>query len=711
MNKIDLNLEFCHGISKLDHCFDFSKGKDFLLYAQNGSMKTSFYNTIYEYKSGKPTQDVFFPQRATIREIKDENGNDIPSENIVCIGNDDYDLPTDNISSLLVNEKLKNKYDSIMSSLDKKIKAINKSIKSLSGDTVDTLFNDLGITNISEIPKCMFNKDNVIENFKNLKYKNFFNKDFEENLQEKDVLNSINDYIDLCNKIVEENPIFVKDVFELYNLKSINKSLNSNNYFTPGHLLKLYDKSQKVYKDFNQENLSILIESVDQEIAENDNINKVNQVLTSKIKTQELNVFLSQNQWIIPFLKDLDGLKKEYWHYILSSSQDLAKLTEEYNQLVNDNKKELDEILKESTSKENYSNWSDAIDIFNRKFINMPFELEIDNLSDVILKKSACSLKYKFHDISGVKNDDVPIDTLKNNLSKGERKAFNILNLIFEIQYRIKNNIETYVIIDDIADSFDYKNKYAIVELLKELNDNNLFHLIVMTHNFDFYRICANQLSVTTLSILKDTKINFISFYYKKNIFSTFKDNIDKEIYFLSAIPFVRNIIELTKGNNDSDYIFLTSTLHYKQNTSSILISQINRIFSTAIFKNSSISDNNYLNTLFATADSITRSTKTISLENKLCLSMAIRMKFEMFLFSKISSWNVINGFTKNQTYEMIRYCISKKLLTSAETIIASKVSIMTSENIHVNAFMYEPIIDMSDDELITLYKEVKLLK
>ena len=31
----------------------------------------------------------------------------------------------------------------------------------------------------------------------------------------------------------------------------------------------------------------------------------------------------------------------------------------------------------------------------------------------------------------------------------------------------------------------------------------------------------------------------------------------------------------------------------------------------------------------------------------------------------------------------------------------------MTPENIHLNAFMYEPIPDMSDDSLKALYSEV----
>jgi hypothetical protein len=34
----------------------------------------------------------------------------------------------------------------------------------------------------------------------------------------------------------------------------------------------------------------------------------------------------------------------------------------------------------------------------------------------------------------------------------------------------------------------------------------------------------------------------------------------------------------------------------------------------------------------------------------------------------------------------------------------------MTPENIHVNSFMYEPIIDMADDHLRDLYARVKSL-
>ena len=44
------------------------------------------------------------------------------------------------------------------------------------------------------------------------------------------------------------------------------------------------------------------------------------------------------------------------------------------------------------------------------------------------------------------------------------------------------------------------------------------------------------------------------------------------------------------------------------------------------------------------------------------------------------------------------------------ESLILDRVTMMTSENIHLNNFMFEPIIDMSSENLKRLYKEVKSL-
>jgi hypothetical protein len=42
---------------------------------------------------------------------------------------------------------------------------------------------------------------------------------------------------------------------------------------------------------------------------------------------------------------------------------------------------------------------------------------------------------------------------------------------------------------------------------------------------------------------------------------------------------------------------------------------------------------------------------------------------------------------------------------------VIQRVVLMTPENIHLNSFMYEPILDMSDEHLKRLYGEVLELK
>ena len=50
------------------------------------------------------------------------------------------------------------------------------------------------------------------------------------------------------------------------------------------------------------------------------------------------------------------------------------------------------------------------------------------------------------------------------------------------------NECPTIFVVDDIADSFDYKNKYAIVEYLTDILTEPFFLQIILTHNYDFYR-------------------------------------------------------------------------------------------------------------------------------------------------------------------------------------------------------------------------------
>jgi len=57
--------------------------------------------------------------------------------------------------------------------------------------------------------------------------------------------------------------------------------------------------------------------------------------------------------------------------------------------------------------------------------------------------------------------DTAPIEggDLIKYLSMGERRAFYILNVLFEVDPTRKDGQEPLIVIDDIADSFDYKKQ------------------------------------------------------------------------------------------------------------------------------------------------------------------------------------------------------------------------------------------------------------
>ncbi len=61
-----------------------------------------------------------------------------------------------------------------------------------------------------------------------------------------------------------------------------------------------------------------------------------------------------------------------------------------------------------------------------------------------------------------------------------------------------------------------------------------------------------------------------------------------------------------------------------------------------------------------------------------------------------------------NQTRELMNGFLQ---IDSGEAVeLISEVNIMTPENIHLNSFMYEPILDMDVIELLNLYRQITAL-
>lgn len=106
MKELNVKLENCFGIEKLDYTFDFGDNHVFAIYARNGLMKTSFAKTFLRIRQGKVKEirDEIFGEAGTA-DVKID-GKIIGKDDVYVIQSLDTSFTSD-ISPLLVNDELK----------------------------------------------------------------------------------------------------------------------------------------------------------------------------------------------------------------------------------------------------------------------------------------------------------------------------------------------------------------------------------------------------------------------------------------------------------------------------------------------------------------------------------------------------------------------------------------------------------------------------
>lgn len=310
------------------------------------------------------------------------------------------------------------------------------------------------------------------------------------------------------------------------------------------------------------------------------------------------------------------------------------------------------------------------------------------------------------------------------NLSAGEKKAFFILQNIFELEARRANGQQTLLVFDDIADSFDYKNKYAIIEYINDLAKDGNFKILILTHNFDFYRTVVSRLQAKIAKVVtrkEDRTIVLTPAFAQPDILKRrLLHNITQRKAFIACIPFARNIIDYTNGDTD-EYKLLTACLHLKKNepgskeiTLSQVLDVVKEVFKAAKDKADDMIflADNYWDAIMQEADDILNDDNEIDIVNKLVLSMAIRLRGEDYMNSQLTDAQkqeieAGNNLTSSTLTVFKKYHIMDK---EAECLVMDRVLMLTSENIHINNFMFEPLVDISILHLKQLYNEVKAL-
>ncbi len=130
--ELKINIENCYGIGKIKDIFlNFSEANSYLLYAQNGVFKTSFAKSLTDLINNEMPKDNFYPNRES--EIKIEfNGKKISKENVVVFHSYDEKFSSeDSVTTFMAKSELKQRYDNILSELEKEKKTLLKSLRDI----------------------------------------------------------------------------------------------------------------------------------------------------------------------------------------------------------------------------------------------------------------------------------------------------------------------------------------------------------------------------------------------------------------------------------------------------------------------------------------------------------------------------------------------------------------------------------------------------
>jgi len=715
--KLKIKLENCYGIRSFQNDIVFASNTPIVIYAPNGSMKTSFSKTFLDYINGQQSKDRVFKGRTTVREIKDGSGNDIDKNQLFVIESYNQSFKSKKVSTLLANKALKDRYDKIYSDIDEKKEALVKELKAASGirNGVEESFSLAIAHSERDFYKALERVEKEVQNGKedwlcDFKYQVVFNDKVLALLEAPDFKARLAEYMAEYDKLVSESRFFRKGIFNHNNAADIAKSLKDNGFFEANHTVTMVAKTSKEEISTEKELVKV-IEKEKNDILTDPKLlkafNELDKKLDKNKEAKEFRNHLDANKAVLAELGNLPLFKEKLWiAYLIKSKAEFKSLMQVYNQA----KLELEKILADARKEE--TKWKKVITIFNDRFF-VPFKVTMENQEDVILRSEAPSVGFSFTDPT---DPEVPVSEseLWGVLSNGETRALYLLNIIFELEGRVEEKQPTLFVIDDIADSFDYKNKYAIVEYLSDIAREPLFHQIILTHNYDFFRTICSRLNIqrenTFHTIKSPSGVKLIEERYRKNPFLYWKNNLNVDEMLIASIPFVRNLAQYC--GFDSHFLTLTSLLHYKSDTDSITVKALQEILKDVLRDKSSLAlsnpDRSIKMLVYELAGKIVGEIEeVVELEKKIVLSIAIRLKTEEYLIAKINEPDFVNGIKRNQTLALIARFREKFPDMRKEISLVEQVNLMTPENIHINSFMYEPILDMANDHLKQLYSKV----
>lgn len=736
MKQLNFDFKNCFGISKFKETIDFKTCNTVMIYAPNGTMKTSFAKTLQilsqraESNKRKGLEETICDRLHKDLPVKSnitlESGAVLKPENIFVANPDDMTFDAaQSVTTFLASTDLKKRYDTIIKIISGTKNNFIKQYKKISQSTdceteLVSVFAEKENSSIYDILDILWDK---INNADYPLYQIKFNDIFDKKGAVKDFIEknmtSLNLFVQRYNELLTKSQFFHistdgKTTFGTYQAKTLSNGLKDGSFFKVNHKLQLKDNSN--IESFSQLNERILeeIKTVESDEKLQATFTKILEKLDSNAELRAFKECIKDNMTILGELQEYEVFKKKVLLGYFSDVETRRVLEDLYKQ-YSSNKEDLMNIIHEA--RQEHEKWKNIVDLFNARFY-VPFKARIDNQEDIILKQETPKLSFVYKKQTG---EDIKQsrDEILKILSKGEMRAFFILQMIFEIEARKEKDEESLIVLDDISDSFDYQNKFAIIEYINDISNscNDKFKIILLTHNFDFYRNATQRLRIKKFFMATKDIDGGIALHMGPYIMKTPLENEIKHTNtcnFISMIPFTRNIVEYTDGKEDDDFMTLTNCLHLLDRTNNLTDIDIDNIIRKHIKNkkyNYTPSGIRIIDMIYNEAQKIINKEipEELQIEDKIVLSIAIRLKTETYMKGELLSLGETEKSLQSGENQTTKWIDKMRNRLPGNTVlkILERVNMMTPECIHINSFMYEPLIDMSIRHLVKLYEDV----